>query len=154
MQRISTAKHFGEHIVARENENQICGTDLLAPTLESLQCVRINACRFLASRIYANRETCSRSWRPGKTLQRGVHFSKDKNRIKVLTTHFRGNTRTSRSQTAGLLMPTTCTTKRCDDHTVMILVHSQLGRTHPRAPTLQSPLFMSNQKQNVGQSLW
>ena len=49
-------------------------------------------------------------------------------------THYFGNSRTSRSQTTGLDVPTACTTKRCVYHIVMTMVRSQLGGTNPHAP--------------------
>ena len=52
----------------------------------------------------------------------------------ALTTHFHGNSWTSRSRATRLDVPTTCTTKRCGYHTVMTMVRSQLGGIHLRAP--------------------
>ncbi len=52
----------------------------------------------------------------------------------ALTTDFHGNARTCQSQTAGLVMPTTCTTKRSGDLFVVTLVLCHIGGTPPRAP--------------------
>ena len=60
----------------------------------------------------------------------------------ALTTHLHGNPRTCRSQTAGLVMPTTCTTKRSGDLFVVTVVLCHIGGTPLRGPALESPLFM------------
>ena len=60
----------------------------------------------------------------------------------VLTTHFHGNSRTSRSQAARLDVPTTCTTKRSGDLFVVTLILCQLAGTPPRGPALEFSLFM------------
>ena len=59
----------------------------------------------------------------------------------VLTTHVHGNSRTCGSHTAGLVKPTTCTTQRGGDLSVVTLVLRQLCGA-PRGPALEPALFM------------
>ena len=95
-----------------------------------------------------NKQVCNHG-RWAKKIQRGAHCNKHTHTSNhVPTTHFHGNSRTSRSQTTRLDVPTTCTSKRCGYHTMMTMVRSQLGGTHPRAPTLELPRYM--QKNSAG----
>ena len=98
---------------------------------------------FISTRNLASREKRLAIMANEHSIRTPYPLQQEQKSNHALTTHLHGNPRTCRSQTAGLVMPTTCTTKRSGDLFVVTVVLCHIGGTPSRGPALEYALFMA-----------